>query len=383
MVIITPQQEIDNYFESPALGQSSLKKLLGGIDNFLADQDKGKTLYYEEKDYFIVGSAVDTILTGEEGEFEKQYYVSTLEKKPSDAEMSIVNRVFDELADNEVEIDMPLDEYMDMLMISIVEHQWYKGNPGDKRIAGLLDRCREYFEDLKRALGKQVMTSEQKNLIDSIVMSLKTNNRTARYFDREQQGRNKNVNFYYQLPIYFEYKGVDCKALMDLVVTIKNEEGQVVAVEPFDLKTMSGNTLGFLSKVKSFRYDIQGAWYTLAIQSWLKTNSDLRVDDECIIKNFTFIVESSTFPGTPLVYQLNDELLEIGKNGRSAVKLVDTNLFSDNREADVTVIREIKGYNQLIEEFLYYEETEWKEAKVITEAGNNPIVLAWDGIVNN
>lgn len=380
-VIITKQAEIDSYFESQALGQSTLKKLLGGIDNFLANQNKGKELYYEEKSYFIVGSAVDCILTGEEGEFDKQYYVSTLEKKPSDAEMSIVNRVFDELADNNIEIDLPLGDYMDMLMMAIVEAQWYKGNPGEKRIAGLLDRCSEYFEDLKRALGKQVMTSEQKTTIDNIVMSLKTNQRTSKYFDRENQER-LDVDFYYQLPIYFTHRGVDCKALMDLVVVIK-DNGNVVTVEPYDLKTMSGNTLGFLTSVKSHRYDIQASWYTLALGYWLINVLQVSNIEAVNIKNFTFIVESSTFPGTPLVYKLNNEFLDIGKSGRAAVKLVDTNLFSDNREADVTVAREIKGYEQLMDEFLFYEQNEWSEARVISEAKNGIIQLSWDGIINN
>jgi len=382
-VIITPQSEIDSYFESSALGQSSLKKLLGGIDNFLANQDKGKELYYEEKDYFIIGSAVDTILTGEEGEFDKQYHVSKLVKKPSDAEMSIIQYIFDELVENNVEVDMPLDQYGEMILASVDYHNWQKKWKTETRVNKIALVGADYFEDLKLALDKQIITTEQKTLIDSIVMSLKTNARTSKYFDREQQGRNKHVNFYFQLPIYFSHKNIDCKALMDLVVVIKNDEGQVIAVEPVDLKTMSGNTLTFLSKVKWHRYDIQAAWYTMAVEYWLKNISQLRIADVCVIRDFTFVVESTTYPGTPLVYQLNSEMMEIGQYGRPAVKLVDTNLFADKRECDVTVVKEIKGFNQLIEEYLHYESVEWKEAKEITEAKGNPIMLSWEGIINN
>ena len=64
-VVITPQSEIDKYFESDALSQSSLKKLLTGINSFLNNQKEESELFYTEKGHFIIGSAVDMLLTGE------------------------------------------------------------------------------------------------------------------------------------------------------------------------------------------------------------------------------------------------------------------------------------------------------------------------------
>lgn len=380
-VIITPQTKINEYFESTAIGQSRLKLLLKGFDNFLSSQQKDDTeLYYNEKDYFIIGSAVDTILTGEEGEFQKQYYVSEIEKKPSDTEMSIINMIFDELIDNNVAVDMTLADYPNMLDNSIKEHSWYNGKPGEKRIAGLIERGKEYFEDLKAAFGKQVISKDQETIINNIVESLRTNSRTAKYFDRVKLKMFTAMDIYYQLPIYFEYKGINCKALLDILIVFKDDNGVPISVQPIDLKTMTGNTLSFLKNVKAHRYDIQGAWYTEAL---INENSSFNLDynmEKAKVLPFMFIVESSNIPGRPLLYKMSENLLRVGKEGRPEIKLVDANnLFIDSDYKDYIIMREIRGFDSLIDEYSYYEKTGWKEHKLIEEK-DGLLDLYWDRI---
>ena len=379
-VIVTKQEDINAYFDSDALSQSKLKLLLKGFDHFLSNQKEEKDLYYEEKDYFVVGSGVDTKLTGESGIYDTLFYTSKLEKKPSDAEMSMINYVFDELVENNVEVDLTLAEYPNMLKNSIVEHDWYKGKPGEKRIAGLIERCSPYFEDLKASFGKQIVSKEQQALIDDIVMSLSTNFSTAKYFDREEQSRLENMDFYYQLPIYFTYEGIECKALLDLLVVYKDDQGRIISLHPIDLKTMFGNTLSFINKVKQHRYDIQASWYTNALKEWLKTQETVKEGVD--IAPFKFIVESTSKPGTPLVYRLDSSLMNMGQVGRPELKTVAAP--SSTKEGHATILydikhKEIKGIDTLIKEYQYYEETGWQQDKVIAD---NPVLLelSWDGI---
>lgn len=354
-VIIGTQKQVDDYFESENVNQSTLKSLDGGLDNYLAEIAKKEKEKEENKpipEHFLIGGAVDTILTGVEGEFEKQYYVSNLEKKPSDAEMAIVRQVFDELVENNIKIDMPLTGYTEMLAIAIVDQNWYGGKPGEKRTAGLIDRCGEYFEDLTNSVGKKILTATMKNTIDAIVMSLTTNPRTSKYFNREMQSEQTNMDFYYQLPIYFTYEGVDCKALLDLVIVYKDDSGNIISIEPIDLKTMSGNTLQFIGKIKAHRYDIQAAWYNRAIIEYFKVSQEQ-------IEPFKFIVESSTNQGKPLVFRISNNTLIHGRIGERE------GIFSASEGPRQILYNEIKGYEQLMQDYIYYENQGWVQDKVL------------------
>ena len=91
MLQITPQIQVDQYYESDALNQSTLKQLSKGLDYFLDQQEKDKD---STNDSFIIGSGVDCILTGNEEDFGNKFHISNMENSPSDAEMEIVNLVF-------------------------------------------------------------------------------------------------------------------------------------------------------------------------------------------------------------------------------------------------------------------------------------------------
>lgn len=370
-IIITKQAEIDAYYADPGINQSTLKNLADGLAGLKAEEAKTRKREEEGKPdpiYFQYGGGVDTILTGEEGQYEKTYYVSTLGNTPSDAEVLLIKQVFDELVVNEIEIDMALVEYRDMLNIAINDQQWYKGSPGEKRIAGLIERGTPYFEDLKNSLGKKVLSGDVDNVIQNIVKSLRNNPRTSKYFDRETQEILDNVDFYYQLPIYWDMEGVRCKALLDLVVVVKDTSGNIVSIEPIDLKTMSGETLSFPTQLRLRRYDIQAAWYTHALMYMFKVN-------KTPIKNFKFIVESTTNIGTPLVFELNSDTMHHGKYGSTAGVLT-------TESGRKWYLRQIKGWYQLFKEYLFYMENEFREDIIID---NNPgtLIVDWTTGIQN
>lgn len=381
-LVITPQSEIDKYFESDALSQSNLKKLLGGIDSFINNQKEESELFYTEKGHFIIGSAVDTILTGVEGEFENKYHVSVLEKKPSDTEMSIINRAFQDILDSYSEEQLKeqgideLSKYPGSIQMAIEEHNYQPNWKTETKINKIVENGTLYFEDLKKAVGKQMLSSNEMVLISSIVSSLKTNPRTSKYFDRDALLRADKVTVYYQLPIYFTYKGVKCKALLDMLIVIRDEAGKVVSVQAFDLKTMNGNTLKFPSNLKSFRYDIQAAWYTEAI---FAKDSTLKIDGLVpeVLRPFTFIVESNSQPGIPLLYEIDEELLLTGKFGRPDLILQGKN----ENQVDVLEIlkQKVVGFDELIDTYIYQSNNDWKEEKVITD-NNGVLKIGWNGI---
>lgn len=412
-LIITPQSEIEAYYASEAVSQSDLKNLLKGIT-------KPERANIDDKPYIIIGKAVDMLLTGEANEFANTFYVSKLEKTPSDAVMGIIKRVFDMLEedyqkyiventivngvqiiteDDHIVVDndtldatpaeqgsiMNFGQFAKELhnneeyIIAACEEVSYQPRWGrDAKLKAIIEPGADYFIDLCNAFGKKVIDSTTHATIQNIVMSLRTNPRTSKYFDRNLQQGLENVTFIYQMPIYFEYRGLQCKALLDLVVVVRDENGRITLVESFDLKTMNGNTYDFINSVKSYRYDIQGAWYSLALtcEYALQGNSDL-------LSPFRFIVESTTNPGKPLVYTLSDSLLTIGKSGREPLKFINTDFVGQGAKEEFVVHNKIKGYDDLIDIYLYHEENGWDLEREIIESINNdtPLVLDWNGLV--
>jgi hypothetical protein len=380
-LIITPQAEIDNYFESPALSQSLLKRLLGGMFNYLHCKKNEKELYYTEKGHFIIGSAVDIILTGEEGEFDRQYYVSQIEKKPSDVEMSIIQKVFDEAVLCNTHLTNILSDHLPQIEESILEHNWQANWKIETKINKIIDVGTEYWEDLKAGYGKQVLSVDEQYKIDAIVSSLVNNSRTNKYFDRDSFIRNSLTDIYYQLPVYFKYRGVDCKALLDMVIVIKDIDGYITEIKPIDLKTMSGNTLQFTDNLKRFRYDIQCAFYYEALK---RQSSKLfgitSLNFEFLWNDFKFIVESSDYPGTPLVYTVDNHLLNIGKNGMQehTVKKFDKSTSVDIK---IPISKKIIGFDELIDTYIYQSNNNWLEEELITKH-DGEFTINWYGIIN-
>ena len=264
-----------------------------------------------------------------------------------------------------------------MIESAIKDVDWYKGNPGVKRIATLIEGCQDYFEDLKAAQGKIVLSVPQSLKIDKIVESLSTHPRTAFLFDRSTLNNHPNVDVYYQLPIYFIYKGLKCKALLDMVFAFKDDEGKVVRVKPVDLKTMFGATTDFLSSLKQWGYHIQAAWYTEALKHFL--NPVGLTQGEYILENFQFVVESSSKQGEPLLYTVSDDLLHLGKYGRPQL-IVFGHARGEGSDFTYNIPhKEIRGFESLLDEYKYYMDTEWKQDKLISES-NGVLLLDWDGV---
>ncbi len=372
-VIVASKEEVQKYYESEALGQSKLKLLLGDISSFNKEFDSSA-------EHFLIGSAVDCILTNSREAFNAEYYTSEIEKLPSDAIIEILKLVHENL----------LEDYAESLEVITTEQETASVTPFSEFVgelgnweAYILEACErtgwqprwgaeakfknvlvasDYFMDLCKAFGKTVISQSQANTIHTIVASLTGSPRTARYFDRRTLEDYAKVEVYYQFPVYFEYRGVQCKALLDIVIVERNDAGEITGVTPVDLKTMNGNTYYFPSSIKTRRYDIQAAWYTLALEKHFGPG---------LIKPFQFVVESTSYQGKPLLFEVEQSLLEIGKKGIVPVILSDI---------DVVLKQEVLGYEQLLDLYIYHSENGFNEERAIQEAGLQPLKVDWNGI---
>lgn len=410
MLHIATKEQVQEYRDNPGLNQSKLKQLADGLDAYGKELDP-------TKDFLVTGSAVDMILLGEPGEFEKTFYVSELVDLPSEAIVEMLKRVYQErlqdyseyLATVNHEVVDPVqfkEDHFEVAQslepeqpIEVTPFHIFAGDLTENRTY-LLDAasdwnskwgadakfnnlttpaCVGYFADICKASGKVVINTAQHDTIKAIVESLRTNNRTKRFFDREVYEGLSHVDMYYQLPIYFEYMGEQCKALIDMAIVEEDMEGNIISVCGIDLKTLAGNTFYFPTSLRSRRYDIQAAWYTLALAQHFKVPSAFEGD---IMKPFLFVAESTTYQGKPLTFELDDTLLRIGLDGRRAITLVETNIFANEAGDNATLMKEILGINQLVEMYIYHNNNGFDAERIIKQTPvESPIRINWEGCI--
>lgn len=343
--------KLNNYYESPALSQSMMKALLAGIGTYSKEKED---LFREDPQHFILGSAVDSLLLTS-SVFDKQFHISKLENKPSDTVMAITREVFS----NKEDLNFSLNQE---LIYNTCNNRNYYANlrkdniKDDTRIAKVIKQAQDYWNELIAASGRTILSIEDMLLIESIVTSFKSHPFTRDYFST-------GLTELAQLDIYFEYRGLNCKALLDLVLIDRDAK----TIQPIDIKTLGRSTKAFPVSAKRFRYDIQGAWYTLALKQSkeIRVNEYLNIDtSEYTVLPFKFIVESVDSPGLcPLVYTMTPMDYYTGTLGF----VTQTGEVLRPRVNGI-ISSEFAGYEQAIDLYKWHVETEiWDMDKELYE----------------
>lgn len=326
MIHRTPQAEINDYYDRIGVNQSIIKVIIKhGMQNMLLEKDilmhSSDDLFYEEKEHFLIGSAVDCKITKGETAYQLEY--STLPVKPPDKPMAVVKQAFEALRASNVEIlpDIWLYERELWEQANIVGYYLNRKKEfkDDERISGMLKKypaCQIYWEGLLRAEGKQLLTVVQETIVNDIYMSLMTHPFTRGIFNDDTYS-GEDMDILYQVPIYWteivdEYP-VDCKILMD-GIRIKHSSRRI---SPFELKTTGDVVTKFNEQMKFRRYDIQGGYYKYGLTKNLNRISEIVGRDVSgyDVDPFAFIVESSKAQGTPLIFPMTEGLTEVGRIG--------------------------------------------------------------------
>ena len=361
MIFRTTRQQERDYRSNPAISQSQLKLLLKGVHLFNSVEDPQED-YYKEKEHFIIGSAVDTLITMGKETCKEEYYISLLDKKPGDSVMSVVKEVYDTefLSVSNITEEHFTESYLEDVIISVAIGQGYQKNwKPETKYNKIIAKGQDYWNDLVKSKGRQILSAEQFTLIKKVYTNLLEHSHTESYFDESD-----HIDLYYQLPLYFKYAEVDCKGLLDLCIVNHLDK----TILPVDIKTMGDYTTNFPMAFFKRRYDIQAAFYTQALIS----------DHDFIQRNnletytllpFKFIVESTISPGTPLVYTCTNDVITRGKYGIASHQ-VEGHWF-----------REVKGFRNAIILYNWHQENGFETDKIISES-NGELDLGTQGIIN-
>ncbi len=358
MIIRHTRQDEFDYRASLALSQSKLKLLLAGVALYNSmDNVEEDDSYYKEKRHFIIGSAVDSIITMGESIFSKEYYVSQLTKKPSATIMSIVREAYDfqkaALHDKLTSEHYTSDRVKASLMMAADSHKYQPKWKEDTRYNKLINQGQEYWNELIGAEGKQILSDEEVTLINDITDSILEGKYTATYFE-------DRADIVYQLPIYFEYMGIECKALLDVV----HIDHTLKVIQPIDVKTMGDYTINFPKHIYKRRYDIQAAYYTEALKYKYPGYT---------ILPFKFIVQSTIKIEDALVFTLDEDLLNRGKYGLPEIWAKHT--------SHVPISYKVDGFIDGVELYTWYIQNGFEIDKRIVEHSGD-LLTGLTGIKN-
>ena len=320
---------VKEYRKKEAINYSSLSALAISPQAYIARDDIGDIPAFRK------GSAVDCLLTTP-NDFHIEFYVMAIKKAPPPQMVKYVEKLF-ELGD---EVQAGVDPHEAAYIES-----GYKSKPEFIR-EKYENEGKAYYDALKDARGKTILTYLEYEQIQRAVNSVKEGDFTKQYFGRSKAG----IDILYQYPIYWETEGHACKSLLDiLVIDHKNKE-----IFPIDLKTTGKSVLNFGTAFIRWKYYLQAAFYTAATIFWKNNDTDL-VDYS--VKNFKFLVVETVGVNPPMLFKCSDRDLEVGENGGK-------DQFGN----------QIKGYKNLISDLDYHDRTgNWDFPREVYE--NNGIVM--------
>ena len=278
----------NEYLQNDGVSQSRLKKILIHPNYFMNDTYSD---FDEPAEVTLIGDGVDLILTQGEDVFNEQIAIATVERPTG-----MLGDYVWSLYVNRNEENAHLLAY---------EQSGYKISP-DKVQAKFEKEGLNYYNQLISSEDKKLITPKQYETIIAMVESFKTHPFTTKLFTSNEYTR------LYQLPLFGKWGKFNIKGLLDMVVYDKVNN----IIYPYDIKTTTKSLLSFEDTIFHHRYDFQAAFYLeLLHQNLGLIKEELKAKVLPHIANFSFICDSQIHPGSPLIFQMSESAINIGRNG--------------------------------------------------------------------
>lgn len=203
------------------------------------------------------GSAVDSLITGGQEEFDERFMVAGFPSTP-DSITKMVKSLFSQYRDSY----RSLITIPDDAIIKETEYQGYQMNwKPETRAKVIKEKGADYYNLLFIAGSKTILDTQTYQDVCSAVRALKESKSTQFYF-AEDNPFEPDIERFYQLKFKGEFNGVKYRNMADLIIVNHKEKW----VKPVDLKTSSHTEWDFYKSFVDWRYDIQARLYWAIIR---------------------------------------------------------------------------------------------------------------------
>lgn len=262
------------YRKDPSLSYSTLARYeREGFNNLdkLFDRVESPSLTF--------GSAVDTLITGSEEEFNDKFMVAQLDNTLSDTLITITNRLFDRWKDTYNNIkDIPEDKVIETIQDISWNNHWLPKT----RVTKIKGDCAAYYKLLYLSEGKTILSTYVYQDVINAVDKLKSADSTKFYFEQNNVFDN-SIERFYQLKFKATFNNVDYKCMADEILVLHDYK----TIIPIDLKTSYKPEWDFYKSFIEWFYPIQSRLYWRIIRDNMDKDPYFK---DFKLANYRFIV---------------------------------------------------------------------------------------------
>lgn len=262
------------YRKDPSLSYSTLARYeREGFNNLdkLFDRVESPSLTF--------GSAVDTLITGSEEEFNDKFMVAQLDNTLSDTLITITNRLFDRWKDTYNNIkDIPEDKVIETIQDISWNNHWLPKT----RVTKIKGDCAAYYKLLYLSEGKTILSTYVYQDVINAVDKLKSADSTKFYFEQNNVFDN-SIERFYQLKFKATFNNVDYRCMADEILVLHDYK----TIIPIDLKTSYKPEWDFYKSFIEWGYMIQSRLYWRIIRDNMDKDPYFK---DFKLANYRFIV---------------------------------------------------------------------------------------------
>ena len=297
----------EEYRADSALSYSTLAKFERGGFNEL-----GKLYDKVESPSLTFGSAVDSLITVGETEFNERFLVAEF-PSISDNLIQIAKTLHARYGETHRSVDMISDN---ILAEVGKECDFYANDKyANYRVKLIKENCNEFYNLLYLSIGKTVLDTQTYSDVLRAVEALKTSENTRIYFNGNDPFT-PEIEMLYQLKFKAVLSGIEYRCMFDgLRVDHKNK-----TIQPIDLKTSFKKEWDFYKSFIEWNYQIQNRLYYRILLENIKRDEYFK--DFKILPYKDIVVNRYTL--TPLVWDCDFTFamgtLAFGKNNQIVMR---------------------------------------------------------------